>query len=419
MVDFAAAVEPASGLLLVGLGVAVLFVRPLRRRAVAFALFSILWGLSIVLVNLMGIADNAQPVFYATAAVDLGTTGALIWLAFLFPRRPEAKDRPAFWTASLVAIAAGGTAFFMTLASLSELRGLEPALYSTGFVAFVLVYPVFLGSLLYAILLWTLRFLSVPISDRIQRGQYALAVAALVSWVGVLAGHGPDAKVSPRVAMQTQDPFIIVLAGAPLVVLIGAAGVWLYAHYKSPGDAVPRNMAWFVLAMPLLGLLYSYVEPWGAFALTRVLATVLLAIGILRFQMLSLEVKLRWTVSRTTLGAVFIAVFFAASEGAAAIFSEAWGTGIGITVAALLVFAIAPLQRLADRLASAAVPNPFPAADLSEDERLGFYRQIAMDVWVDGSVGRKERAILDNAARRLELADDVVMRIEREAARAR
>lgn len=419
MVDVGIVVEAASALLLVGLGVAVLFVRPLRPPAVAFALFSILWGLVVVLVNSTELFPNiSEPLFYASAVADLGTIGALVWLTLVFPQRPEAKDRRAFWTAGLVAGAGVATVLWLTYAGLGHFAELEPDLYSTGFLTFVLVYPFFMGSLLYAILLWTLRFLTVPVADRIQRGQYALAVAALVSWVGFFAGTGPDPSVSPRVAIQTREPVIVALAGLPLAVLFLVAATWLYAQSKSPGDRVPRNMAWFVLGMPLLGLLYSYMEPWGAFALTRVLATALLAIGILRFQMLSLDVKIRWTVSRSTVAVVIVAVFVGVQTFVSEYFTDAVGLLGGAAAAAVLVFAIAPLQRAADRVAAKAVPGGesglFKTKQIEEA-----YRKAVRMVVRDGVVSPDEEVELAGLADSLGLSAARAMEIRQEVSKRR
>ena len=296
--------EAASGLLLVALGAIVLWVRPRGPTQLAFGTFSIFWGSDIVLINIALLElEYTEALLYAATVTSTAAAASLVWLTTRFPRPATRSDRFAFVTAGAVgvgfALIGTGSTITYQIANPGALPELEPVLYSTGFMAFLLAHPFFMGSLLYAILLWTLRYLTAPEPDGRTRRQYALATAALVSWVGFIAGYGPDDKVSPRLGFRTGDPFVLALTVPPLLVLCAVAVIWLYAQHRVGDARIGRNMAWFVLAVPVLGLLYSFMEPWGAFALTRVLATALLAIGILRFRMLSLDFKIRWTVSRS------------------------------------------------------------------------------------------------------------------------
>ncbi len=91
----------------------------------------------------------------------------------------------------------------------------------------------------------------------------------------------------------------------------------------------------------------------------RLAQALLLAWGILRHEFLGIDLRVRWTLSKSTIAALFIAVFFVASEAAQEFFGDTLGsTYVGIAAAGALVFAMAPLQRAAERLAERAVPIP-------------------------------------------------------------
>jgi len=93
----------------------------------------------------------------------------------------------------------------------------------------------------------------------------------------------------------------------------------------------------------------------------------LIAYGLLRHHLLGIDVKVRWTISKTTLAGIFVAVFFIASEAAQEFFGATLGGPyVGIVAAGLLVFAISPLSRLADRVAERAVPMAIPTDADSE-----------------------------------------------------
>jgi hypothetical protein len=91
----------------------------------------------------------------------------------------------------------------------------------------------------------------------------------------------------------------------------------------------------------------------------RTFGVLLLVYAILREQLLGIDLKVRWGISKGTVAAVFIAVFFVASEAAQQFLGAALQNEyVGIFAAGMLVFALAPLSRAADRIAEKAVPAP-------------------------------------------------------------
>lgn len=143
-----------------------------------------------------------------------------------------------------------------------------------------------------------------------------------------------------------------------------------------------------------------------------------MAYGILRTQLFDIDLKIRWTVKQSTVAAAFLAVFFVVSEGAAAFLGERLdSTYLGIGAAALLVFAMAPLQRLAGAVAQRAVPGARPVAEMDADERRRLYAGMVRTAFQDGTLDPQERVLLAELRGRLELSTDEAEALEVDVAR--
>jgi hypothetical protein len=108
----------------------------------------------------------------------------------------------------------------------------------------------------------------------------------------------------------------------------------------------------------------------------------------------------------------FVVLFFAASEGAEAVFQTTLGPAFGLAAAGLLTFALKPLERMAEGLATVAVPNAKPLVQMSGPERHHLYLEQARLAWTDGDFDAKERRILDNLRERLGLSADEARALE-------
>ncbi|HEV8359276.1 MAG TPA: hypothetical protein VGR28_02355, partial [Candidatus Thermoplasmatota archaeon] len=142
-----------------------------------------------------------------------------------------------------------------------------------------------------------------------------------------------------------------------------------------------------------------------------------LVYALLRTQLFDIDVKVRWTIKQSTVAGVFIGVFFIVSEAAQQVLSTTVGPVIGIVAAGALLFALAPLQHAAERVASAAVPGAKAAGDMTTDERRRAYLDAARLAWADGSISKDERAMLEQFRASLGIAEQEAYRIEREAAK--
>lgn len=166
-------------------------------------------------------------------------------------------------------------------------------------------------------------------------------------------------------------------------------------------------------AVALLGRDAAGTGPPGA---ARIATVLLLAYAILRQQLLDIDLKVKWTIKQSTVAAAFIGVFFVVSNGVQTFFQGSFGPYRGIAAAGALVFAIAPLQRAAERVANAAMPGVKTTSEMSPDARLHLYREQARAAWSDGAISKDERLLLDRLRASLGVSHEDANRIESEAA---
>jgi hypothetical protein len=138
------------------------------------------------------------------------------------------------------------------------------------------------------------------------------------------------------------------------------------------------------------------------------------AYGIAVYHLFDIELRLKWTLERGTLAAAFIAVFFVVSEGAATILSDRLGTLAGLLATGLLVFALAPLQRSAERLADAALPAVQDTPEYRAYRRLQIYGEALTDARASGSVTPAGRLALEKLRESLGLDKEAAAELESE-----
>lgn len=188
-------------------------------------------------------------------------------------------------------------------------------------------------------------------------------------------------------------------------------------------------LGWTVLAIVtnatpiLLEPLYSIDPLWqaalgfyGSAAASFVLA-VAIGYGILKAQLLDVELKLKRGISHSTVAAIFIAVFFVVSEGAQVVLGDVAGNELlGILAAGALVFALAPLQRLAGRISEAALPDVEDTPAYRERRGREIYAAAVESALIDGVITDAERDVLATLADQFGLSAGEARALEREVA---
>lgn len=157
------------------------------------------------------------------------------------------------------------------------------------------------------------------------------------------------------------------------------------------------------LLIPLALLLIMLAPPFG------------LAYGLLRYQVLDIDLRLRFAFKHSMVGAAFVVVFFLVSEGAQALLADRTQSSVlGVLATVPLILFLVPLQRAADRLSRAAMPQADPGDKYREFRRWQIYRATYEDLVVDRRITARERRVLETLAQSLQLDGPAVQTIEAE-----
>ncbi len=163
----------------------------------------------------------------------------------------------------------------------------------------------------------------------------------------------------------------------------------------------------FPASLPTVGLPLIQL---ASFAL--LFYVVMTAYGIASAHLFDIDLRLKWTLERGTVAAVFVAVFFVVSEGTATFLSDRLGSLLGLLATGALVFALAPLQRASERLAGAAMPAVVDTPEYRTFRKEQIYGEALAEALRDGAVTPVERAILDRLRATLELDEEVALDLE-------
>jgi hypothetical protein len=225
---------------------------------------------------------------------------------------------------------------------------------------------------------------------RITSIAWALLAFGILLWAAVEMAQGLTTATVPEVRDAAQQ------------FLWGQIAAFATAALLAPAVAFNATIA--LRADAFLGGFWALLLP------------VLLAYSILKHHYLGIDLAIRKGVKSGILATTFVAAFFFVSEGASNLLADRWGPVFGAAAAAVLVFLIAPLQRMADRFAAATVPHVKPANGWSPEEARTFFREQVHIAWVDGAVNAKERVLLNHLRQRLGIGAEEAMLIEERAA---
>lgn len=146
----------------------------------------------------------------------------------------------------------------------------------------------------------------------------------------------------------------------------------------------------------------------------------LLVRALLREQLFDFDLRFKVGVKRTTVAGAFLAVFLVAAQLIEQFTSGAFGLVGGAIVAGLMLFALHPLQRAAERVADVAVPGVAPTPAYLAFKKLEVYRaQVEASLADDGRIDERERRFLDRLRANLSIAAEDAAAIEDEATRGR
>jgi hypothetical protein len=202
------------------------------------------------------------------------------------------------------------------------------------------------------------------------------------------------------------------------------------AYFRTRKGSVARNRAkWFAIAFGFrdvfagfIQLLYPYLRPdpfWGDFvynpgqALAYSGYVLLLAYAVLRFQLFKIDLKVKFVLQQSTVGALIVGGFIVGSEVLES-FVPVSGTVLNIIVAVAILIVLRPMQRLALSITDGLMRNVQNTPEYLEVRRLEVYRAALEGAFKDGLITEKERSILDHLRDSLGISQVEAVALEKE-----
>jgi hypothetical protein len=396
-------------------------VRPGHRAHQAFALFFVVRALNMVGATASQLSTGETAAIWSsfTGAAVTALLPALVWFVSAYPERrgPIGTTRWGPWL-----LLAAGVALELAYLSHHEWFVRDRSTYAgylatkepLGDILFVAAYAG-IGA---AALLFTVDHVRSPAGRRCRSLFFvmlAFTVHAMYDcgsfWLGVNA-NGANPSTGLTVAYVTES-----------VPLLASIAVFL-AGFKRRGEpGRQRDVATYatVLALSLAASILTerLQDPTLALAnagFSRLLTAGLVAYALLSRQLLEVDVVIRWTIKRGTVVGILLATFFVASQLMQSLLPNVLGGPVwGGVAVGLLLFAIAPLQRFAERLSEKAMPHAKKVGEMAHGDREAIYLDLARSAWKDGTIDRSERALLDQLQEKLGLSADAAKRLERQA----
>lgn len=205
--------------------------------------------------------------------------------------------------------------------------------------------------------------------------------------------------------------FSALVSGYGLVVAIDA---WRRARETTAGNRAKayavafmfRDLYWIILLLIILPHTNPYESVfWGiVFTQSMPLLTIafvgILGYGILKTQMLGIDLGVKWTLRRSTLILLLAAAFFLVKEGLEAVLPIE-GVIPSIIGAAAISLLLLPAWRFAGYFTDRVMPEVRDTQDYWAGRRVEVYRQMVSDCYLDGRVGERERVLLARLQERL------------------
>lgn len=282
--------------------------------------------------------------------------------------------------------------------------------HTVGDVALLALYPPFLAAAIQT-------KLTRPFANTRMRIGLA-SVAAAIFFVVVL---GPMEIAATLLYSMLLLLFIFALVASIHAWRMAAPGI---ARTRARIFALAfgfRDVCWgfiyahgiYLIAAGLLG------EPEHAFfyiiyASGTFFAIPLIAYGVLRTQLFDIDLRIRWTIKQSTVAAAILSIVFLVSEGASTFLSAELGNVLGLLAAAVVMFFLTPLQRFAERVASAAMPNTENTPEYVAHRKMQVYEAALAEAQQEGGISSKERALLNRLRDSLGISTVDAEALERE-----
>jgi len=230
-----------------------------------------------------------------------------------------------------------------------------------------------------------------------------------------------------------RNPFYVVIC----VVLAWGFAAAVHSWYIATSEAQRERARAFTLAFGVRDVLWTYNfafiaavfygavqegdhgDPFAfhnilpfTYTLAVIIYVPLVAYGVLRVQLFDVDLRLKRTLKRSTVAAAFVATFFIVSELAGDYLSSQFGTVLGVLCTGALVFLFEPIQRAAERVSNAAMPNTHDTPEYESYRKLQVYESALQAALEDGHISERQRRVLNSLMGSMGVDANVAERLE-------
>jgi len=231
-----------------------------------------------------------------------------------------------------------------------------------------------------------ISILLMPLSMRValNRPFYVVVILAL-SWGFITALHAW--KTAATETQRSQAKAFTIAFGVRDV-------LWIVAFSLSFVSYLGLS---FVSYLGLSPEAFASIQPLTriTYPLAVVICVPLIVYGVLRAQLFDIDLRLKKTLRRSLIGATFVAAFYVVSELAALYLSDSLGNILGLVCTGALVFVLSPIQRAAERISDAAMPNTKSTPQYEAYRKLQVYESTLRAALEEGDISDRERRMLD------------------------
>lgn len=230
-------------------------------------------------------------------------------------------------------------------------------------------------------------------------------------------------------------PFYVVICITLSWGFIAALHTWFTARNQAERSRAraftvafgARDVLWTLSFAYMVYVYYGWAnQSWEVFASNRpawlwlalcyqtaiIIYVPLVAYGVLRTQLFDVDLRIKRGLKRGTVAAAFVATFFVISELAGNYLSSQFGTVLGILGTGTLVFFMDPLQRAAERLSDAAMPNTVATPEYEAFRKLQVYDSALHAAFEDGRISERQRRVLDSMIDTMGIDRETAQRME-------
>ncbi len=435
---FAPSIAGVSMLLLAGW---LLNVSPERRQARAFAILLSVRGIALIALSVSATSSSLE-ITRAAAAVYpvlcLATAFAVIYFLAVFPAPRSFLPRRMFGPAVFIApVVTVGIAVYIDpnlVRPLAALTSVGPAALMQWIMT-TPVGPIGIAPTLLDLTLTLPAFVlmrdflsSAPGRKRSTLLIVSFGFFAPAACSCLMAGAFMQLRGGvPRPADPSLFNFVEMAIFGVWFVIMAALLIYLGMRAKrEPEPGGRRAAVLFALVISFSALLGaaagSFPDPQDSVSAIFVmvafwsgLGAVLVTYGVIRHALFDIDVKFKLTFERSTVAAVFVAVYFLVSEIAAQLFEDFSGSAyLGIAAAGLLLVIINRIERIVSVFVDGSMPNTKPLSELDDEESIAFYHDQVELMWMDGVLTPKDRLVLANLRTKLHLGAEIAEKIELE-----